>query len=257
MSDQAVNTNEGSVERFSEFAPLRPQQPDGLATPGDNPNVKVEFEQQDVSIGKGRYRGRIPISNNLALEPRKKGTPRIIPHANVKVTLVSQNGRPAKMTERYVRNWTISPLQADAAVDNLSQWRIQGLHHTEFIPFSPMPLSNKEQLPASFWEHPSAEDAPGLDAPMGDVFGILQEFVIGNPEAGGAYYQVYTLSDQTRTRVFSTNAVTFGTEEYLKLVRRLNSPAYKKEYLHKLYFMPTVLNDEITTNPRKLPVISK
>jgi hypothetical protein len=199
MAYQVPNTSEGPVERFSEFPPLRPQQPDSLAKPDENPNVTVEFEQQDVSIGKARYRGRIPVSPNLALEPRQRGAPRIIPHANVKVTLVGKNGRPAKMTERYVRGWTISPLQSDAAVDNLRQWRIQGLHHTEFIPFSPMPMSNKEQPPASSWEHPSAEDPPGFDTPMGHVFGTLQEFVVGNPEVGGAYYQVYTLSDQTRT----------------------------------------------------------
>ena len=65
--DQVPNASEEAVEHFSEFAPLRAEQPDSLAEPGDKPNVKVEFEQQDLSIGKGRYRGRTSISQNLYL----------------------------------------------------------------------------------------------------------------------------------------------------------------------------------------------
>jgi hypothetical protein len=255
MAENSVETNSEPVERFSEFPPIK--LPDGeLVQPADNSNVKVEFEKRDVSIGKARYRGRIPISPNLAYEPRKRQRSRIIPHANVEVTFLDSTGKPVRMTERFCRGWTISPLRKDATVDNLRQWRIQSLHHTSFIPFSPMPISKREQLPLSFWETPSAEDAPGFDTPEGDVFGTLQEFIVGNPKVGGAYYQIYTLSDRNQTRVFSTNALTFTPDGYRKLKQQLKDPAYKKRYLHKLYFMPTVANDEITTKVRFIPQIA-
>jgi hypothetical protein len=119
MPNQELDTEKGP-EEFSEVSPLTVQQPRHLPKSSDNPNVQVQFEQKDVSIGKARYRGRIPISNNLAMQRTNRCRTRIIPHANVKVVLLGKNGRPVKMTERHVKSWTITPVQPAFLLASLS-----------------------------------------------------------------------------------------------------------------------------------------
>ena len=81
-------------------------------------------------------------------------------------------------------------------------------------------------------------------------FGQLQEFLVGNPSAGGAYYQIYTLEDATKIRVFNTNEMKLSAKEFREALRLIDSGAYAKTMARKLYFMPRGGSDSITPYPK-------
>ena len=66
-----------------------------------NPNVTIEFEKKDLSIGTARYTGARPVSRNLSMKPSSPGHPdNPIAHANVEVHLRDNQGREVRMTRR-------------------------------------------------------------------------------------------------------------------------------------------------------------
>lgn len=214
-------------------------------------NVIVEFEKEDFSIGAARYRDAKPITKNLAMKPAGRGgqaTP--MPHANIKVRLFDEQGRKVPMTRRLVRTWDIRPLEG-ASVENLRMWHIVGLEQTEFSPFSPFPVSRGERPgDANFkWDRPGQFDAPGLQFIKLQAFGILQEFVSGNRAAGGAYFQTYTLFDGAKFRTINSRAVQLSKDEYAALLDSVDSGAYTKAYIRKLYWMPAGQTDAISALP--------
>lgn len=237
---------------FSEVAPLTFQQSNGLPQPVENPNVYVQMDQRDVSRGRGIYSHMKPYGPNLSVGPWINGAG-ICAHANIEVDVRTADGKKAKMSERYIRSWVIAPLTKSASVDNLMQWRIQGLDHNDFNPFSPMRMPNENQ-PFDFWETFHRTDAPGFCSPKGDVGGQLQEFVVGSPGVGGAYFQVYALSDKSQIRTITTKALTFDAKGYADLVKALKNPTHRKKFLHKLYYMPdSKETDETSTFPKRVP----
>jgi len=219
-----------------------------------NPNVTVEFEKDDLSIGAARFTGAKPVNKNLSMKPSLKGHPdNPIAHANVEVHLHDDKGNEVPMTRRLVRYWLVQP-QRGATVQNLRQWRIVGLEHSEFSPFSPFPVARNER-PAQTnfgWDRPGAKDAPGVQglSVKDKPFGQLQEFLVGNAEVGGAYYQIYTLEDGLNVRVISSRELTFSAREYRELLRMIDSGEYSKTMGRKLLFMPAASASNITPYPK-------
>ena len=77
---------------------------------------------------------------------------------------------------------------------------------------------------------------------------------MGSPGAGGAYFQVYSLSDKSRIRTITTKALTFDEKGYADLVKALKDPTHRKKFLHKLYYMPDPKQtDETSTFPMRVP----
>jgi len=219
-----------------------------------NPNVKVELEKRDLSIGTARYTGAKPVSKNLSMKPSLPGHPdNPMAHANVEVHLFNDQGHEVPMTRRLVRYWLVQP-QSGATVEDLMRWHIVGLEHTEFSPFSPFPISPGER-PAQTnfgWDRPGATDAPGVQgfSTRDQPFGQLQEFLVGNEAVGGAYYQIYTLEDSNKIRIITTNEFTFSASRYRELLRLIDSGAYTKSMIRKLLFMPSGRSSNITPYPK-------
>ena len=219
------------------------------------PNVVVEFEKKDLSIGTARYTGARPISKNLSMKPTFPGYPdNPIVHANVEVHLYDDQGHEVPMTRRLVRHWLIQPLQG-ATVQNLMNWRIVGLENSEFSPFSPFPVSPSER-PATVnfeWDRPGKRDAPGWQGTSvkDPASGQLQEFLIGNAKVGGAYFQTYTLNDGSKIRVINTRVVKLSADEYRKLLQRIDSGDYSKTMSRRLFFMPAGATSDIQALPSK------
>jgi len=238
-SDQSDSIGSGG-----EFAPL-------LVVEKPNCNVSIEFEARDLSVGKARFTGAEQISKNLASKPTIPGRPNdFIPHANVEVHLYDDCGNEVPMSRRLVRYWSV---QADpnAVVEDLSQWRIVGVENSEFSPFGAS--SGGSPASRSFeWDRSSKEDAPGVQGSSADRshFGQLQEFLVGNPIAGGAYYQIYTLEDATKIRVFSTTELKLSAKEFREALRLIDSGAYAKSMARKLFLMPRGGADSITPYPK-------
>jgi hypothetical protein len=220
-----------------------------------NPQVVVQFEQKDLSVGTARYRDAVPITKNLSMKPggrRAAATPMI--HANVEVQLFNDQRKPVPMTRRLVRTWDVQP-HAGASVDNLRQWHIAGLQHSEFSPFSPFPAAtgNKHPGDSNFrLDRPGRRDAPGLQFITREPFGILQEFLAGNTDAGGAYFQTYTLFDGTKYRIINSRSMTLSKAEYRELLNLIDSGAYAKSNARQLYFMPDAATDDIGDVPAAL-----
>ncbi len=222
--------------RFSELPPIR--QPDPRPQPSKNPNITIEFDKRDLSIGTARYSSAKPVAQNLSMQGLNP-----IPHTSIEVKFIGKDGKPLPMTRRQVRYWDIVPVSPDASVSNLRSWRIVGLYHSDFIPFAPFCLPN-ERPPKPFeWDRPGRRDAPGFLAirrNLGAGVGQLQEFIAGNATVGGVYYQVYTLADRDGIRVFSTDAFAFDAKSYQKLMKLIEDPGFRNENLHRLLFMPEV-----------------
>lgn len=222
-----------------------------VTNPG-NPQVSVEFERRDLSIGTARYRGAVPITKNLSMKPGGRGQqPNPMIHANVEVRLRDANGKPVPMTRRLVRTWDVQP-SAGATVDNLRMWHIVGLLQSEFSPFSPFPLSPNERPGDTNFrlDHPSRQDAPGLQLIQTTPFGILQEFVAGNAGVGGAYYQTYTLFDGSKYRIINSRSMTLSAAEYNRLLASIDNGTYTKGCLRLLYFMPAGETDAMGEVPK-------
>jgi hypothetical protein len=229
-----TETADGPV--FSELPPLR--LPDPRPRPSTNPNIQIEFDQKDLTIGAPRYSSAKPVAQNLSMQGANP-----IPHTSIEVRFTSKDGKPLPMTRRLVRTWNIVPVTPDASVSNLRSWRIVGLDHPDFIPFSPFRLPNERPAMPFEWDRPGRYDAPGFLAVrenLGAGAGQLQEFIAGNRTVGGVYYQVYTLADRNGVRVFSTDAFAFDAKGYQRLMKLINDPDFRKENLHKLLFMPQV-----------------
>ena len=213
----------------------------------DTPNVVVEFEKHDFSVGTARYRNAVPVTKNLSMKPNGGGlasSPMV--HANVEVRLRDEHGKAVPMTRRMVRTWDVQPAP-HATVENLRMWHIVGLQQSEFSPFAPFPVSpNERPGDANFkWDRPGRFDAPGLQLIKPTPFGILQEFLVGNSTVGGAYYQTYTLFDGDKYRIINSRSVTLSAVEYNALLTLIDSGAYTKSNLRFLYFMPTAGTDDI------------
>ena len=209
-------------------------------------NVSVTFEEKDCSIGTARFTGAKPISKNLSM---KGGSP--MAHANVEVQLYDNQGNEVPMTRRLVRYWYVKP-EAGAKVENLSQWRIVGLEHSEFSPFA---VSPEREAPASNnfqWDRPGGCDAPGLQgiSVRDESFGQLQEFLVGNASVGGAYFQTYTLEDSEKIRIINTNELKLSANEYRKVMRLIDTGEYSKTMRHKLFYMPQAKTSAITPYPK-------
>jgi hypothetical protein len=229
-----VDTPDGP--KFSELPPIR--LPDPRPQPTKNPNITIEFEKKDLSIGTARYRSAKPVTQNLSMQGVNP-----IPHANIEVKFIGKDGKPLPMTDRKVRYWIITPITPDATVSNLRLWRIEGLYHSDFIPFAPFCLPNETQAKPFEPDRPGRRDPPGflgIRQNLGAGGGQLQEFIAGNDTVGGVYYQVYTLADRNGVRVFSTDAFAFDAKGYQKMLKLIDDPAFRNENLHKLLFMPGV-----------------
>jgi hypothetical protein len=220
--------------------------------PKANPQVTVEFEKEDCSIGTARYTDAKPVSKNLSMKPGPEGSLQPMPHANVRVRLQDDKGNEVPMTRRLVRTWDIQPLKG-ATVRDLSKWHIVGLQSSEFSPFSPFQLSPNERPGDTTFklDHPNACDAPGLQFIKRDPFGILQEFLAGNESAGGAYFQTITLFDRAEIRIMNTRSMTLTAAEYRALLKRIDTGDYTKAMIRKLYFMPSGVTDDITAVPQE------
>ena len=218
-----------------------------------NNQVIVEFEQEDCSIGTARYKDANPVSKNLSMKPGgPNGRLMPMPHANVRVHLLDDKGNEVRMTRRLVRTWDIKPL-ANATVKDLSKWHIIGLQSSEFSPFSPFPVSFDERPgDTNFkWDRPGACDAPGLQFITRQPFGILQEFLAGNEQVGGAYFQTYTFFDGSEIRIINSRQLTFKAGEYRDLLRLIDSGEYGKKFIRQLYFMPAGETDDSVALPSK------
>ena len=218
-----------------------------------NPHVSVEFEKKDLSIGTARYRGAKRISKNLSMKPTLPSLPdNPIPHANVEVHLFDDQGNEVPMTRRLVRYWKIKPLPG-ATVNDLSKWHIVGLENPEFSPFSPFAAAGELPDEMNFeWDRPSAKDSPGLQGRSvnDEPDGRLQEFLVGNKKVGGAYYQIYTLTDTCKTRVISTRELTLSVTEYGEALQSIDSGDYSRMMSRKLFFMPRGKESHITPYPK-------
>ncbi|HEV3334589.1 MAG TPA: hypothetical protein VG096_26555 [Bryobacteraceae bacterium] len=221
--------------------------------PGDG-RVEVEFEKKDFSIGTARYKGARPITKNLSMKPGGRGQPATpMCHANVEVRLFDDKGRRVSMSRRLVRTWDIQPLPG-ATVDNLRMWRIIGLEHKEYMPFSPFPLPDERPVPSDTnfkWDNPGRFDAQGLNSLQPTPFGILQEFLAGNRSAGGAYFQTYTLFDGSQCRTINSTAFKLSAADYGRLLDAIDRGAYTKQFLRRLYFMPSGSTNDISDLPQQ------
>ena len=233
-----------SANAFSEFPPLR-------VVDKPNSNVSITFEGRDLSIGKARFTGAKPVSKNLSMKPSVPGRgPNPIAHANVEVHLYDDRGNEVPMSRRMVRYWAVKP-NPGAKVEELDQWRIVGLDPTDFSPFA----ASSGEMPAqkSFeWDRPGAEDAPGLQgiSVNDEPFGQLQEFLVGNEHAGGAYFQTYVLEDGERIRVINTNELKLSAREYRDALQLIDSGQYAKTMRRKLFFMARGKTSDVTEYPR-------
>lgn len=199
-----------------------------------NPNISIEFEKKDLSIGTARYTDAKPVSKNLSMKPTLPGHPdNPIAHANIEVHLYDDHGKEVPMTRRLIRYWEVRP-EPGAEVEHLSKWHVM----------------NPD---ATFrWDRPSSRDSPGLQGISVDdkPFGQLQEFLAGNAKVGGVYFQTLTLQDSDKIRIINTRAVKLSPEEYREILRLIDSGTYEKNMKDKLYFMPRAETSDITPLPK-------
>ncbi|WP_309971931.1 hypothetical protein [Variovorax guangxiensis] len=213
--------------------------------------MTIEFEKKDLSIGTARFSASKAISKNLSMKPAgRKGLPDSpMPHANVEVHFRNDRGIEVPMTRRLVRYWFMRPLPG-ATVDELNKWQVVGLQNFEFFPFAQSGGEPPAQLNFE-WDRPGNKDAPGFQSVSSEAGGQLQEFIVGNKAAGGAYYQIYTLQDSRSTRIITTNALSFSVDEYLEVLRMIDSGEYPRSMSAKLLFMPAGGTSDITPLPRR------
>ena len=247
----------GSVRDFyarecnmDETAPIPVVESKPNSSDQTNNQVVVEFESEDCSIGAARYTSAKRISKNLAMKRGPGGVWMPMPHANVRVHLLDDKGNEVRMTRRLVRTWDLKPL-ADATVKDLAKWHIVGLESSTYSPFSPFPMSSNETPGDSNfkWDRPGRCDAPGLQFFTWEPFGILQEFLVGNGQVGGAYFQTYTLFDGSEIRIINTRTLTLKAADYRDLLARIDGGAYTKQFIRQLYFIPAAATDDSVAVP--------
>jgi hypothetical protein len=202
-------------DKFSEFPPL--------FIDAKPPNITVEIDREDLSIGTARYTGATHINKNLAIRQRD-----LIPHANIKFIIRDESGHILPMTKRMVRLWLLLPDQ-DGTLGK------GGWHKV-----------TPEKSP--FYDDGAGNDAPGeqilFQVKNGqrifknkEPVGQLQEFLAGNLRAGGAYYQVISLSSPDgTTRVITANLRYLNAAEFLEALRMTTSNKYRKTHTETFLF---------------------
>lgn len=214
-----------------------------------NPNISIEFEKNDLSVGTARFTAAKQISKNLAMKPSGGGLPdNPMVHSNVEVHLRNDQGRDVPMTRRLVRYWDIRPMPG-AVVADLSQWKIVGLKDSDVG--TPLPIAPGQPAFWNFiWDRPGSKDAPGFQLIKTDQStGQLQEFLVGNAKVGGAYYQVYTLDDCSNVRVITASAMALSADEYRKVLGLIDSGDYPRTMGRRLFFMGGAGTDNTTPLP--------
>jgi hypothetical protein len=214
-----------------------------------NPNISIDFEKNDLSVGTARYTAAKQISKNLSMKPNGPGLPDSpMVHSNVEVHLRDDQGHEVRMTRRLVRYWDIRPTPG-AVVADLSQWKIIGLKDSDAG--TPLPVGPGQPAFWNFiWDRPGSKDAPGMQIIKTDqATGQLQEFLVGNAKVGGAYFQVYTLDDGSNVRVINTRPLTLTATDYREVLRLIDSGEYSKSMGRKLFFMLGAATDNTTPAP--------
>jgi hypothetical protein len=217
----------------------------------NTPNISIEFENNDLSVGTARYTAAKQISKNLAIKPNGHGMPDSpMVHSNVEVHLRDDQGHEVPMTRRLVRYWDIRPTDG-AVVADLNQWKIVGLNDSDVG--TPLPVAPGQPAFWNFiWDRPGSKDAPGFQVIKTDqASGQLQEFLVGNAAVGGAYYQVYTLDDCSNVRVINTRAMALSKNEYQEVLRLIDSGEYSRAMGRKLFFMVGLGTDNTTPLPKR------
>jgi len=186
-------------------------------------SIKVEIDQEDLSVGAGAYKDSIHLNKNLAFRRGVGGgTGDITPHASVKVIITDESsGKTLPMTRRLVRYWFLQPDQG-ATAQNQKPWHKVAPEKSNFLR-----------------DHPSTQDAPGLRAFKAEKnpVGQLQEFLAGNLKAGGVYYHVITLMDPDGTsRVVTANWRMLDAAEYHAALQATTSARYAESHEDKFLF---------------------
>jgi RHS repeat-associated protein len=217
-----------------------PQAPNAESLPVEDdkgPNISVEFEQKDLSIGHARFTDAKPISKNLSMKPSVPGQPdNPMPHANIEVHIYDDKGKELPMTRRLARHWAVIP-DPGATVEDFPR----GWH-----------MDPKKAQRTFMFDGPGAVDAPGWQGISVDdePFGQLQEFLAGNAKVGGVYYQVWTLQDANSVRTINTRAMKLSAEEYREVLKLIDTGAYAKTMKDRVFFMLRAKTSDITPLPR-------
>lgn len=189
---------------------IRIQKDQSKPPPYKNPNVNFKAGARDTSIGAGAYESAIHINKYMAVEKNLDPSypPVVTPHADIEMELRDpKTHKEIPMTIRYVRYWAMS----GGNTSSLEGWKLLK-NNTGFV-----------------WDAPSPDDAPGFknvrsSLKTGKPFGQLQEFLAGNPQSGGAYYQVYTLDGSDGTnRVIVSKPVPLSPERFSEFVKAIRS----------------------------------
>jgi hypothetical protein len=85
---------------------------------------------------------------------------------------------------------------------------------------------------------------------IGEPFGTLQEFLVGNKWVGGVYFQVYTLGDNEKIRVIESEPVPLSKTDYSELLRLIDTKAFPKVFGDRRVFSP---KGNTTDNTTPLP----
>jgi hypothetical protein len=201
------------AEVYSEFGKMVPAKPKN----------SIALDQRDVSVGRGRYQGATHITKNLAIKPNYiAGGGDLINHANVEIHLYDDKGKEKPMTDRYWRDWAYYPTDPNKRIATLRQGDS----------LTPVPGTTKRFQ----WETPSTTDAPGQQNIYRDTrtYVYLQEFVAGNPQTGGYYYQVLTQLDPDATsRIQVKNTVTLTPRDFKEIQKIMADPNFEKEYSNR------------------------
>jgi len=204
-------------ETFSEFPPLV------VKNPNPNTDVSIGFEEKNLAKGTARFTGAKHINNNLAVKPNLiPGSPGdLIVHGNVEVHL-KVNGKEVPMTQRYVRYWALTPEPDVTVAKGTGTWNVKTPDTNGFVV-----------------DAPTSKDAPGwqIIKPERTSVGQTQEFIAGNPKAGGVYYQTLTLTDPDGTsRVIHSEPKILTPDEYREVLKQIKDPKYAKTHDSKFLF---------------------
>lgn len=188
----------------------------------------IEYEKRNLAIGKGRYTGAKHISKNIAVKPN------MIPghggdlmtHGNIEVHLYDDKGKEVPMTERYLRNWMFNVRDPNITIASLK----------DLSDLTPSPDNRKIGFVD---DGPSTEDAPGMQNIFRDssTYVYLQEFIAGNPKAGGFYWHTLTMVDPDgTTKIVHANLVPLSPDVFKSLLKDIKRPDFLNIYADKFVF---------------------
>lgn len=221
-----------------------------LPAPKDQAKKKnnIYFDRRDVSIGKARYTDATHYSKNIAVKPNYiVGGGDLMTHSNVEVELYNKNGKALALTERYFRDWTFYPTDPKTTIRTFKGWDGHAL-----------PGSNEglSRVPAAanpfFWDtsvRGDPTDAPGQQNLYKDTKTCfyLQEFIAGNDQAGGFYYQIeYMLDPDGTTQIRARNKLELTIEDFKFAKMFIKQPNFSKEYKDSLLIsdLPGTINSD-------------